>query len=146
MSFNFDTTGIESFVTNKDAESNVGVWVPFPGDREFRLLRAGGSNRVFTRAYQRAMQPHQRALKLGTHDENLIEDIGRRIYAKHIIKDWRGIRDANTGEEIPYSEEACVAYLKAFPDLFVELMSISSNMATFSIENVQEAQVQLGED
>ena len=141
----FDTTGLEGYITNEDAESNSGVWVPFPGDREFRVLRAGGSNKWFLRAHQAALKPYKRRLDKGNMDSDVLERIARHVYSRHIVKDWRGIKDSD-GAKIPFSPDACEAFFEAFPEVFTDIVMITSDMATFANAEIEEAQEELGED
>lgn len=141
--FDFDTSGLESYITNPDAEVE-GVWTPFPEGRELLLRRAGGSNKEFTRAHQAAMKPYKRRIDKGTMDSETLEKIARAVYARHIVKDWRGIKDAK-GKKIPFSVEACEAFFEAIPDLFTEILLLTSDAAIFQQAEVEEAQEILGE-
>lgn len=139
----FDLTGLEGYVTDRALEQE-GVWVAFPGDREFLILRAGGSNREFARALSAVLKPYRRQIEKGTLDPSVSEGLMRQLYARHIIKDWRGIKDA-AGNQVPYSVEACVEFMTALPDLFSDIVTMATEMATFSRESMEEAKAVLGE-
>lgn len=142
----FDATGLEGYVTDKEVESTVGVWLPpFPGERRFRVLRAGGSNHKFARAFQQAIKPHRRQMDKGTLDTETTDAIMREVYAKHIVIDWEGIKDEN-GVAVPCTPENVQAFFVAFPEIFGDVISYATEMATFSIENLEEAQDVLGEN
>lgn len=139
----FDTTGLEDYLTDKDLESDVGVWIVFPGDRKFNIRRAGGSNAAFARAFQAAVKPYDHLVKKGTLDRALGDKIMYKVYADTVVRDWSGIYDIE-GEEIPYSPEAAVEYFTLLPDLFAELMGHANDMATFSITQLEQAKDVLG--
>jgi hypothetical protein len=144
MSIEFDKTGLESYITDQMLEAEMGIWVRFPGGRRFRILRAGGSNRRFSRAFTQALRPHRRAFERGTLDDEVSDQILRDTYARHVVVDWDGINDAS-GQKVPYSPEAVSAFFEAFPDLFSDLVTIASDIATFSQERIEEAKEAVGE-
>lgn len=140
----FDTTGLETYITNPDLESTTGVWLDFPGDRAFLVFRAGGSNEAYGRKFQHLIKPYRRQLDKGTISKEVSDNILRHVYAETVIKDWRGIKD-DKGKPVPYSVENCIEFLKAFPELFNDIQSLAGELATFNMENVEEAQVAVGE-
>lgn len=48
-----------------------------------------------------------------TLDKNRQDD--RRLFPKHVIVGWEGIKDSQ-GKEVPFSQENCVEFLQALPD------------------------------
>lgn len=140
----FDTNGLEAYMTDRALESEQGVWVKFPGGRAFRILRAGGSNQRFSRALQQAIKPYRRQMDKGTMDNELGDEIMRGLYARHIVKDWRGIKDED-GQAVECTPENIDAFLRAFPEVFNDLMTLASEMATFTAQMMQEAATELGE-
>lgn len=145
MTTQFDKSGLEGYITDKEVESEIGVWLPpFPGGREFKVLRAGGSNRKFSRAFQQAIKPYRRQLDKGSLDPETSDGLMREMYAKHIVVDWRGINDVD-GNPVPCTPENVDAFFKAFPELFSDVVSYATEMATFSQENLEEAKDVLGE-
>lgn len=140
----FDTKGLEGYLTNKTLESEFGVWLKFPGGRRFRVLRAGGANRRFTRAFQTAIRPHRQTMERRGLDVELSDQIMREVYSKHVVIDWEGIKDAD-GNEVPYSPGAAIQFFAVVPELFAEIATLAQNMATFSQETVEEAKKELGE-
>ena len=142
--FDFDSAGLDDYMTDSTLESEVGVVVVFPRGRKFRILRAGGSNQRFNRAFQAAIRPHRRAMERGTMDLEESQEIMRRVYAKYVVIDWEGIRDSE-GKEIPYSVQAAELFFEAFPNLFDDLVRLATEMSLFSEKTIEEAKQALGE-
>jgi hypothetical protein len=141
----FDKTGLENYITDQQVESNTGVWLPpFPGDRSLKILRAGGSNKKFSRAFQQAIKPHRRAMERGTLDSDVSDALMRDVYSKHIVVDWRNINDAE-GNPVPCTPENVKAFFTALPEIFTEVVAYASEVATFAEENLEEAKETLGE-
>lgn len=140
----FDSAGLEGYVTDESRESVTGVWLGFPGERKFKCLRAGGSNKKFLRTFQHLIKPHRRQMERGTLDTDISDDIMRRVYAKTIVLDWKGINDAKK-QPVPFNQQNVVAFFMAFPEVFNDLVTLCSDMATFSEEQLEEAKEVLGE-
>lgn len=139
----FDTSELNSYITNEDLEASIGVWIKFQGGVRLRCLRAGGSNRKYARALQAAIRPHKRQVDRGTLDDEVSNDILRDVYAKHVVKDWEGVKTTD-GQEVPYAPSACVEFFRAVPELFNELVTVASEMSTFAEDRVKEAEEALG--
>lgn len=144
MDYQFDKSGLDEYITDPTLESEVGVVVRFPGGRKFRILRAGGSNRRFTRAFQAAIRPHRRELERGTMDAEESQEIMLRLYPRYVVIGWEGIKDAQ-GKEIPWSAKAGEAYFRAFPNLFDDITRLATELTLFSEKTIQEAKDALGE-
>lgn len=140
----FDTTGIEDYVTNQTIESETGVWLKFPLGRRFLCLRAGGSNRRFTRAFQAAIKPHRRAMDKGTLDTEISDGLMRDVYLRTVILDWEGIKDVD-GTVVSFNRENALALFAALPELFNDIVSLCSEMGTFQNQEIEEAKEVLGE-
>jgi len=140
----FDTTGLENYITDESLENSKGVWLKFPGDRSFHVLRAGGSNHAFGRRFQALIKPYRKQMDRGTLDPDTSDEILRRVYAETVVKGWEGIKDP-MGTEIPYNVSTAMEFFKAFPELFGEIVDLASSYATFQNAQAEEAQEVLGE-
>jgi hypothetical protein len=136
--------GLESYETDEDKEYHSGVWVPFPGGHSFRILRAGPGNRAYARALQAALRPYQRQIEQRTMDNEVAEDIVRKVYVRHVVKDWEGFKDEQ-GEEVPYSPEAAEEVFRAMPELFRDIQALAQEFSTFQMAEIEEAKEKLGE-
>lgn len=60
-----------------------------------------------------------------------IRDTDRDLYAKHVIKGWSNVFDAD-GNEAKFNKENCAAFLEALPDyMFDMLRDFASNNSSF---------------
>ncbi len=140
--FNFSKRGLENYSTDQSLESSRGVWIDY-GDRAFQVLRAGGSNHRYVRALAAALRPHARAISKRTMDPAKLRQIYWDLFARHVVIGWRGIQDTE-GNDIPFSEEAALAFFESFPDLFDEIKDYAEDMGTFAEEGIEEAAETLG--
>lgn len=144
MNFDFDTKGLEAYQTDENKETE-GVWLDFAGGRSIKVLRAGGANKAFKRAFQAALKPYRRQIDNGTMDDSVSERIMLETYAKYVIVDWEGITDKH-GDPIPYSREACIAFFTALPEMFGDVIQLAQSAATFGLDDEEEVAEMLGED
>lgn len=140
----FSTQGLEGYITDRNKEAEEGVWIRFGGQVAMRILRAGGANKDFTRAFQTAIKPYERQLKKGTLDPEVSDEVMRRVYARHVVKEWHGVIDTETGKSVPFSPDACEAWLRQFPEAFNELVNIATELATFAQDEANDAKAELG--
>ena len=140
----FDKTGLDGYITDRNIESETGVWIKFPQGRKFCILRAGGANKKFSRALQKAVKPYRRQLEKNTLDPDVADKLFQSVYARHVVIDWDGINDED-GTPVPCTPENIEAFFEAFPEIFKELSDAAGDMATFSEETLKEAAEVLGE-
>lgn len=69
----------------------------------------------------------------------------RELYAKFVVKGWRGIRDAD-GADVPFSPEACREFFNKLPDhMFDDVRAFCAEPSSF-IEIIDDEEVEeLGE-
>jgi len=61
-----------------------------------------------------------------------VRDEDRKMFPVHIIKGWNNMIDPTTEEEIPYTHEDCIEFVKALPDhIFDELREFCTDPANF---------------
>lgn len=136
--------GLESYVTDRSLEADVGIWLAFPDGREINVLRAGGSNKAFIRAFSKATRPYRRQIERGTMDPDKSDDIMLRVYLDHVIIGWKGFTDEN-GVEVPYSKEAAQYVFTRAREMFQEIVNQAGDAANFQEEEAREAAEVLGE-
>jgi len=140
----FDKSGLETYLTDKDLEAIDGVWLKFPGDRKVHILRAGGSNSKFSRTAATITKPYQRQIQRGTIDPEKVTELMLDIYLQSVILDWKGFKDAE-GKEIPYSREVAREFFTQVPEMFSELMELAGDLALFQDQEVEETSKHMGE-
>jgi hypothetical protein len=90
------------FATNSDSEV-AGVWVPYAGDVEFLIARAG--NKVYARNFLKLYQASRRVIEAkGPTAEAKAEEINIETAAKGILLGWKGDLQFK-GQPLPYSFE-----------------------------------------
>lgn len=91
---------------------------------------AGYFNALLKRSKKAARLVRSGNISVQTIKDNRGED--RTLYPKYVVKGWRDVVDA-TGEEVPFSAEACADFLAALPDwLFDDLNSFCKEPTNFS--------------
>jgi len=113
------------FKTSSDLEQD-GVQFDY-GNFRVRLRRAGGSNKKYAAAFQKAMKPW-RTRDIDKEDVQVRRDIMTRVFVEGCVVEhsWetrnaeghfdRGI-ESETGEIVPATIENVIATLKLLPDL-----------------------------
>lgn len=144
MTIRFNKKGLESYAIDKDREAHEGVWMPAAGGIRILILRAGGSNYAFTRAFQKMIRPIRKQVDAGTLDPEKSDSLLRRVYAEYVMRDWEGVTDED-GNRVPYTPDAGEAFLETFPVLFDEMQTVASEAATFQEQSLEEAKEILGE-
>lgn len=121
-----------------------GVILQYAPGVEIRVARAGGANKKFSRVMNSLSKPYRRAIQT----ETLNDDIGIRLlietYAKSIIIGWTGItkdlitkNDADSAEELPFTEDNVIEVMTAQPNLFNDVVQMSQNIAMFRAETLE---------
>lgn len=144
LTMQFDTTGLESYITDKEIESQEGIWLKFPNDRKIHVLRAGGGNSKYARYFNSAIKPYRRQMDRGLLDPEKSNEILVDVYVETVILGWSGIKDVN-GNEIPYGKGVAREFFTAYPELFNDVVSFAGDAALFQNEQAKETADELGE-
>lgn len=96
--------GSPTLVVKVAGEVNVAYWRALLNDQLSRPRSAG----------RRSAQAVDKAMKGG-------RDTDRRLYAKHVVVDWRGVFNSN-GDVVPFSADECAAFLEALPDFLFDTL------------------------
>jgi hypothetical protein len=128
------------FETDKKLEKQ-GVEV----DYDFAVItvaRAGGSNSTYKKALNDAIQPYRQALQAGLIDEASLLDKFIRLFADHIVLDWRtrradgtlvqGLAEGDTeGPLLEFTKDNVFKYLRELPELYEDLEKQASGRKLF---------------
>lgn len=134
----FALNGIESYNPDPDLESKDGVWLLFPQGRRIRVLRAGGSNHRYNKAFNKAMAPYQQELRSRSMDSQLLQQITQDVYARTIVVELAGW-NGKDGKEIPTSYSNIMALFRQVPGVFDVVVQRAMEMATFVAEEADTA-------
>jgi hypothetical protein len=118
-----------NFATN-DAAETEGVILDFGGGEKIRIARAGGGNKAYAKALEKATAPFRREIQLNVLTEEQATEIARQVYADAVIRGWEGLKDRD-GKPFPYSKENAVRLLMDLPELFQDLREQATNLALF---------------
>lgn len=96
-------------------------------------------------AFSRMERAQQSGFRRGVKDAELDEarqDAMRKAAAEHLIVRWEGVRDTETGEEVPYTPEQGLALLTD-PDtgdsFFMDILAAAGNASAFRRERLEAA-------
>lgn len=90
-------------------------------------------NKPYHVPFTRQMSKVFRATRNQVTSTTLIETyrIARPLFAKHVIKGWKGIKE-DGGKDVPFSPEDCLSFLEALPDsLFAEIYNYCIDEGNF---------------
>lgn len=137
----------DRFRTDKKIEIE-GVCFEEPRFR-YWLARTGGANKKFQQIFEKLSRPHRRQIDTDTIAEETSELLLWKTYARAVIKRWEIIdEDGNwvegfervTGEVVlgPVQEEHLIELFREVPEFFKGLMSDSTSLQYYVIEQAEE--------
>lgn len=137
-----------TFKTDTDVEV-TGKWVYPVGDPTddnpnqpgFKIARAGGANKKYTRVQQNYMKPHQAILRnlkdLTPERLDLLSDITKKCFFDAVLLDWKNVFNEK-GEAIPFTRANAEDLMKQLPALYEQLNSDAASLSTFNISTPDE--------
>lgn len=132
-----------TFKTNEQFETE-GVWLEYGylDDDEskpirIKIARAGGQNKAFTKALEKATKPHRKALQAGMLDDRIADRLYKGVFAETVVLDWVNVTDQD-GIGLEFTKDNVLKVFSDLPDLFVDLREQAGNVSLFRDE-VQEA-------
>jgi hypothetical protein len=123
---------LSKYKTDRQAEV-AGVWVEVDAGVELRIARL---NNEKARAARRELEKPYRSFS--QIPETVSEDILRKVVARHVLVDWRGVTD-EAGAVIEYSADKAEQILKDYPDMLSDVVNASLARETFQTEQVEAA-------
>jgi len=123
------------FGANKEKESE-GSWVNIGGGIEVKVKRAGMSNKPFAFEQAKMIKPFSKQLNLGTIDPDVMRQINAKLFAKHIVEDWRGV--VIDGKELPFSKEKFKELALDMPDFLNEVIIAATELQNFQDDEDEE--------
>jgi hypothetical protein len=117
------------FGTDKDAEKE-GIWIDYGEAGRIKIARAGGSNDAYNKALANFLKANKHQIDTETMPDEVAEAKMRELFAKHVVKDWDGVKDAK-GKTLPYSTENVVTLLTDLKDLYRDLSAQAAKISNF---------------
>lgn len=125
---------IESLQRNRELEGETGVELGLPGDRTLIVLAASDANPRW-RQRSEAFRNELNRLQNARAPADKVRAFLANTYATTLIKGWRGIK--SNGVDIPYSPEACTAFLLAADDAFAVIADFVYETKNFRASRVE---------
>lgn len=117
------------FRTSDNLETN-GIWIDYGTAGRFRIARAGGANKRFTKKLQRLAKPFRKAIQAESMDDELADRLMMQAFCECVLIGWEGVTGPD-GNPLPYSAEAAAKLFEDLPDLYLDLRQQAQNGALF---------------
>jgi hypothetical protein len=130
MDYQFDN--IEELQRKRDIEAE-GTELGLPGDITLVVRAASDANPLW-RAASVAIGKELRRLRNARATNEELRKYLAAQYARHLVKGWRGVK--SKGVEVPYSVEACTAFLLAADDAYAAV-----DQMVYDTQNFRSARV-----
>lgn len=148
------TNPYANFTTSKDIETK-GVILE-ETNFEVRIRRAGGANKAYSKAVEKAFRPYRRAIEMGNLDNDRSSQLLAPVFVETVILQWstvdidpetkerkvspNTIHDPDTGDVVDASNEMIEKTLVKYPELFSWIREQSTNTSLF-LEDIIETDV-----
>jgi hypothetical protein len=123
---------LNKYKTDKTAEV-AGVWVEIDAGVEWKVARL---NNEKARTERRNLEKPYRNFQ--TIPDHVNEEILRKVVARAVLLDWKGVT-GDDGKEIPYTPETAEKLFKELPDLLNDVVSLAMARETFQAEGTEAA-------
>lgn len=122
------------FQTSKLREID-GVWLQYGVTADgapirIKIGRAGGGNIAFSKALDKAVRPHKRAIQVGALDEKVAEKLMHWVYAETVVLDWENV-ERKDGTVLPFTRANVLLVFEELPDLFKDIQVQAAELANF---------------
>lgn len=129
------------FKTDENLETD-GIWIEYGETVDgqpirIRIARAGGKNKAFTKALEKATRPHRKAIQTGSLDNATADKLYREVFVDTVVLGWENVTDA-AGNPLEFNRENALKLFIDLPDLFQDLREQAANAALFREELLEE--------
>ena len=112
---------IEELQRNREIEGRVGAELGLPGGRTLIVLAASDANPKW-RAQSERIAAELRRMANARAPNDRLRDFLARKYAECLVIGWRGVTSGGT--DVPFSVEACHAFLVAADDAYAAVDAV----------------------
>lgn len=130
--YSFDN--IAALQRNREIEGETGTELGLDGGITLIVLAATDANPRWRAHSETMMQELRRLTNAKASSERSRNYLARR-YAETLVKDWRGVKA--DGIEIPFSVDACTAFLIAADDAFTAIENIVYETKNFRGQRIE---------
>lgn len=129
------------FKTDQNLETD-GIFIEYGTNSEgkpirVKIARAGGSNKAFSKALEKATRPYRKAIQSGLLDNGTADRLYKDVFADTVILGWENVEGPD-GKPLPFNRENVLKLFEDLPDLFTDLREQASNVALFREEVLEE--------
>ena len=118
-------TNLDKLYKTNSSLENDGVDFEISPGVAFVIGRYHAKSKTLREAMAKETKPYTKQLQNNTISEEKAFEISVKAFVSGCVRGWKGI--VINGEEVPYSEQACVELLMGLPDLFETLQEYASN-------------------
>ena len=131
----------KQFETNSDFEQN-GIEIDYGLNEagkpiKFKIARAGGSNKAYAKALEKAIRPHKMALDNGNLANDVAEAALLDVFCTSVVVGWTGVTDRN-GKDLPFTKANAIKLFTDLPDLYANLRDHSNKAALYRVAEVED--------
>lgn len=105
--------------------SKEGVRVPIGDGIVLYIAREG--NERYRNALGNLLVAYREEFSSGDLEDDVLTEMTAKAMAEGILVNWEGVKDEDTGEEVPYSPEMAYELLTKFPELREQVLMVSRN-------------------
>lgn len=138
--YTFD--GIEPMKRNRDIEGETGTELGLPGGITLTVLAASDANPRWRQRSSEITSELNR-LRNALADSTRVRTYLARIYSQTLVIGWKGVK--GNGADIPFSPEACAAFLMQADDAYAAVDNIVYDTKNFRGARVEAVVAQSGE-
>lgn len=130
--YKFDN--VDSMIRNREIEGETGTELGLPGGITLIVLAASDANPRWRARSEKVQQELQR-LRNARADNSRVRHWLAGVYAETLVKDWRGVK--SEGIEMPFSVEACTAFLRTVDDAYEAVDGVVYDTRNFRGERIR---------
>ena len=129
------------FKTDANLETS-GIWLEYGTTDDnkpvrFKIARAGGSNKAFLKAIEKATRPYRKALQNNMMDNAVADRLFKDVFAETVVLGWENVKGPDD-QPIPFNKANAIKLFNDLPDLFQDIRE-QANQASLYREELLEA-------
>ncbi len=132
----FDFGKVDHLIRNLDIEGKTGTELGLEGTDITLIVLAGTDANLGWKHRREKMRAELKRLENAKAGPERIRAFLAEVYSDVIVKDWRGVVDSNDNA-IPFSREACKAFLIKVDDAFAAVEDVIFNTKNFRGQRIE---------
>lgn len=110
----------------------------------FRIARATKTNKLYSKALEKATRPYRRQIDLGTMSNSVGDALFMGVFVDTLLLGWSNVKladvtgnDADTGDA-SFNRENAIQLLTALPELYEDLQEKSKQASLFRDDKLDD--------